>query len=71
MPFCNALAVLDIIADEHLVANAARVGSHLSQGLLTLAERHPQIGDVRGLGFRHDADGGKIAFVLEALDVVR
>jgi hypothetical protein len=26
--------------------------------------------DVRGLGFRHDADGGKIAFILEALDVV-
>jgi 4-aminobutyrate aminotransferase-like enzyme/Ser/Thr protein kinase RdoA (MazF antagonist) len=45
-----ALAVLDIIEDENLVANAARVGSHLRQGLLTLAERHPQIGDVRGQG---------------------
>ena len=45
-----ALAVLDIVEDENLVANAARVGSHLSQGLLALAERHPQIGDVRGQG---------------------
>ena len=26
--------------------------------------------DVRRLGFRHDADGGKIATALETLDVV-
>src|SRR6266851_5641963 len=45
-----ALAVLAVIEDEGLVANAARVGSHLRQGLLTLAERHPLIGDVRGEG---------------------
>jgi 4-aminobutyrate aminotransferase-like enzyme len=45
-----ALAVLSIIEDEGLVANAANVGSYLRQGLLTLAERHPLIGDVRGEG---------------------
>jgi 4-aminobutyrate aminotransferase-like enzyme len=45
-----ALAVLDIIEDEGLVANAAKVGSHLRQGLLALAERHPIVGDVRGEG---------------------
>jgi 4-aminobutyrate aminotransferase-like enzyme len=45
-----ALAVLAVIEDEGLVANAARVGSYLRQGLLTLAERHPVIGDVRGEG---------------------
>jgi 4-aminobutyrate aminotransferase-like enzyme len=45
-----ALAVLAIIKDEGLVANAAKVGSYLRQGLLTLAERHPLIGDVRGEG---------------------
>ncbi len=45
-----ALAVLAIIEDEGLVANAARVGSYLRQGLLALAERHPVIGDVRGEG---------------------
>jgi 4-aminobutyrate aminotransferase-like enzyme len=45
-----ALAVLAIIEDEGLVANAAKVGSYLRQGLLTLAERHPLIGDVRGEG---------------------
>ncbi|MGO9216428.1 MAG: aminotransferase class III-fold pyridoxal phosphate-dependent enzyme [Streptosporangiaceae bacterium] len=41
-----ALAVLDVIEDEGLVANAAKVGSYLRQGLLTLAERRPLIGDV-------------------------
>ncbi len=45
-----ALAVLAVISDEGLVANAAKVGSYLRQGLLTLAERHPLIGDVRGEG---------------------
>ncbi len=45
-----ALAVLAVIEDEALVANAAKVGSYLRQGLLTLAKRHPLIGDVRGEG---------------------
>jgi 4-aminobutyrate aminotransferase-like enzyme len=45
-----ALAVLTVIEDEGLVANAAKVGSYLRQGLLTLADRHPVIGDVRGEG---------------------
>jgi 4-aminobutyrate aminotransferase-like enzyme/Ser/Thr protein kinase RdoA (MazF antagonist) len=45
-----ALAVLAVIEDEGLVANAAKVGSYLRQGLLTLAERYPLIGDVRGEG---------------------
>ena len=45
-----ALAVLDVIEEEGLIANAAEVGSYLRQGLLTLAERHPVVGDVRGEG---------------------
>jgi 4-aminobutyrate aminotransferase-like enzyme len=45
-----ALAVLAVIEDEGLVASAANVGSYLQQGLLTLAERHSLIGDVRGEG---------------------
>jgi 4-aminobutyrate aminotransferase-like enzyme len=45
-----ALAVLAVLEDEDLVANAAEVGRYLRQGLLTLAGRHPLIGDVRGEG---------------------
>jgi 4-aminobutyrate aminotransferase-like enzyme len=45
-----ALAVLAVIDEEGLIANAAEVGAYLRQGLLTLAERHPVVGDVRGEG---------------------
>jgi len=45
-----ALAVLAVIDDEGLVANAAEVGSYLLRGLHALADRHPVIGDVRGEG---------------------
>jgi 4-aminobutyrate aminotransferase-like enzyme len=45
-----ALAVLDVIEDERLVANAATVGDALRDGLWSLAARHPVIGDVRGRG---------------------
>jgi 4-aminobutyrate aminotransferase-like enzyme/Ser/Thr protein kinase RdoA (MazF antagonist) len=45
-----ALAVLAVIEEEGLVANAANVGSYLRQGLLALANRHPIVGDVRGDG---------------------
>jgi 4-aminobutyrate aminotransferase-like enzyme/Ser/Thr protein kinase RdoA (MazF antagonist) len=45
-----ALAVLDVIEDEGLVANAAQTGAYLRQGLVKLAATHPLIGDVRGEG---------------------
>jgi 4-aminobutyrate aminotransferase-like enzyme/Ser/Thr protein kinase RdoA (MazF antagonist) len=45
-----ALAVLAVIEDEGLVANAAETGSYLRRGLAALADRHPLIGDVRGTG---------------------
>ena len=44
-----ALATLDLI-EGGLVENAARVGAYLKKGLEDLRERHPIIGDVRGLG---------------------
>jgi 4-aminobutyrate aminotransferase-like enzyme len=61
-----ALAVLAVIADEGLVASAAKVGSYLRQGLLTLADRHTLIGDIRGEGLMVgveliDAAGGPAA----------
>lgn len=45
------LAVLDVIEQEDLQANALKVGQYLTDGLTALAEKHEQIGDVRGSGF--------------------
>lgn len=45
-----ALTTLEIIADEDLVANAARVGAHALARLEEMKARHPLIGDVRELG---------------------
>lgn len=42
--------VLRVIAEEHLVARAARLGSRLRERLLELQSRHEVIGDVRGRG---------------------
>jgi Aminotransferase class-III len=44
------LTVLDVIADEDLQANAARVGGHLKARLEELAARHELIGAVHGSG---------------------
>lgn len=43
-------AVLDVIADQGLQANAQAVGSRLRRQLAALADRHPAIGQVRGAG---------------------
>ncbi len=45
-----ALAVLDVIEDEGLVANAAAVGTYLLGRLGELAGHHEPVGDVRGTG---------------------
>ena len=44
------MAVLDVLAEERLQSNALRVGSRLMDGLRTLMEKRPLIGDVRGMG---------------------
>jgi 4-aminobutyrate aminotransferase-like enzyme len=44
------LAVLDVLRDENLIANAAQTGSALKAGLLALKPDFPEIGEVRGAG---------------------
>jgi taurine--2-oxoglutarate transaminase len=45
------VATIGAMEDEHIVENAARIGSDvLGPGLAELAERHPVIGEVRGRG---------------------
>lgn len=44
------MTVLDVLNDEGLQANAARVGAHLKSRLQQLSTRHPIIGTVHGVG---------------------
>jgi 4-aminobutyrate aminotransferase-like enzyme/Ser/Thr protein kinase RdoA (MazF antagonist) len=44
------LAVLDVIEQEGLQKHALEVGNRMLDGLRRLQEKHPLIGDVRGLG---------------------
>jgi len=44
------LAVLDVIENENLMANAWETGKYLRKGLRSLMSRYPIIGDVRGNG---------------------
>jgi taurine--2-oxoglutarate transaminase len=47
----SIVATIDAMKDEGIVENAARVGAQvLGPGLRELADRHPVIGEVRGLG---------------------
>jgi 4-aminobutyrate aminotransferase/(S)-3-amino-2-methylpropionate transaminase len=45
-----ALAVLDVFEDEGLVERASHIGETIRARMSVWQERHPQIGDVRGLG---------------------
>lgn len=46
-----AVATLNVMAEEGVVANASVVGAQVIEpGLRALAERHPSVGDVRGVG---------------------
>ncbi len=45
-----ALAVLDVFENEHVLAQAERQAAATAAALKAMAARHPQIGDVRGLG---------------------
>jgi len=45
-----ALATIEVIENEGLVANAAQRGRQLRDGLEALGEKYPLMGDIRGMG---------------------
>src|SRR5213078_2301894 len=45
-----ALAVLDVFEEEELVDRAERIGETIRGRMTGWQDRHPQIGDVRGIG---------------------
>jgi taurine--2-oxoglutarate transaminase len=46
----SAVASIEAFREEGVVENAAKVGAYLGERLRGLAESHPSVGDVRGLG---------------------
>lgn len=45
-----ALATLDVIADEGLLERSRTLGRHALDRMRAIADRHPLVGDVRGVG---------------------
>ena len=56
MAFSIANAVIDVLVDDDLVAEADRKGRILSAGLEVLRDRHPIIGDIRGRGLMYGVE---------------
>lgn len=46
----TAIAVMEVIEQEHLLQNATHVGAHLANGLRRLAQRHATLGPLRAAG---------------------
>jgi len=61
-----ALTTIEVIEQEELVSNAQVVGDYLRDKLEELKERHPLIGDVRGMGLMQG-----IELVLEGKEPAR
>src|SRR6202046_202940 len=45
-----AKAVIDYIEEQNILRNTEEVGAYMKDGLLELKDRHPLIGDIRGMG---------------------
>ncbi|QCO54400.1 aspartate aminotransferase family protein [Pseudorhodobacter turbinis] len=72
------MAVLDVIEDEALQANASRTGAFIKEGLHDIATRRSAIGDVRGAGLflavecvtdheTNTPDAGRAGFIVNHL----
>ena len=72
-----ALATIEVIEDEGLVANSASMGARLHTGLVDLAAAHPELvaetrgrGLMAGLKFREDSHGPRMSYQLSQLGVL-
>jgi 4-aminobutyrate aminotransferase-like enzyme len=50
VPTAAAKAVIDLIEEENLAANASDAGAYLRENLEGLKQKYPLIGDIRGMG---------------------
>jgi 4-aminobutyrate aminotransferase len=67
-----AVATIQVMREEKLVENAAKLGEVLRDGLIELQSRYPIIGDVRGLGLMVATEfGAPRAPDKQATDAVR
>jgi 4-aminobutyrate aminotransferase len=67
-----AVATIQVMREEKLVENAAKLGEVLRDGLIELQSRYPIIGDVRGLGLMVATEfGAPRAPNKQATDAVR
>ena len=57
-PVCcaAALATIAVLKDEHLLENAAAVGTHMKARFLEMQKKHEIIGEVRGIGLSIGVD---------------
>ncbi|MCF8069473.1 MAG: aminotransferase class III-fold pyridoxal phosphate-dependent enzyme [Desulfobacterales bacterium] len=62
------MAVLDVIENEELMANARETGEYLRQGIRSLMSQHTIIGDVRGRGMLAGVELVRNHETLEAAD---
>lgn len=47
------IATIEVYQQENLIEHAQRMGEVLRAGLCDLADKHPVIGDIRGIGLHH------------------
>jgi len=47
------LAAIETYKEENLIENAQQVGEYLDQELDSIADRHPSVGEHRGIGLHH------------------